>query len=166
MPGLFSTQSVHKQGAGFSQASQIHKRDEHIRGQKRYIEHKRFNESFLMSASTSPFYPLFASLDVNAKLHEGKAGEMLWDRCIELGIEARKKLREFGRYYARNGAGPAEQWFFDPFVPDVVTIRGSRFTEDVTDTPWEDLPTDLIKAEQQCWHFDPKRAWHGYAASS
>ena len=29
--GLFSTQSVHKQGAGFSQASQIHKRDEHIR---------------------------------------------------------------------------------------------------------------------------------------
>jgi len=24
---LFSTQSVHKQGAGFSQASQIHKRD-------------------------------------------------------------------------------------------------------------------------------------------
>ena len=95
MPGLFSTQSVHKQGAGFSQASQIHKRDEHIRGQRRYVEHKRFNESFLMNASTSPFYPLFASLDVNAKIHEGKAGEMLWDRCIELGIEARKKLREF-----------------------------------------------------------------------
>ena len=94
MPGLFSTQSVHKQGAGFSQASQIHKRDEHIHGQKRHIEHKRFNESFLIHASTSPFYPLFASLDVNAKIHEGKAGEMLWDGCIELGIEARKKLRE------------------------------------------------------------------------
>src|SRR6185369_8377792 len=42
MPGLFSTQSVHKQLAGFSQASQIHKRDEHIRGQKRFIDHKRF----------------------------------------------------------------------------------------------------------------------------
>ncbi len=67
MPGLFSTQSVHKQGAGFSQASQIHKRDEHLRGQQRYVEHKRFNESFLINASTSPFYPLFASLDVNAK---------------------------------------------------------------------------------------------------
>ena len=48
MAGLFSTQSVHKQGAGFSQASQIHKRDEHIRGQRRFVEHKRFNESFLM----------------------------------------------------------------------------------------------------------------------
>src|SRR5690349_11910550 len=122
MPGLFSTQSVHKQGAGFSQASQIHKRDDHLRGQRRYVEHRRFNESFLMNASTSPFYPLFASLDVNAQVHEGKAGEMLWDRCIELGIETRKKLRQFARYFARTSPGPRERWFFDPFVPDVVTI--------------------------------------------
>jgi len=162
MAGLFSTQSVHKQGAGFSQASQIHKRDEHIRGQKRYIEHKRFNESFLINASTSPFYPLFASLDVNAKVHEGRAGEMLWDRCIELGIEARKKLRQFGHHYARTGRSADEKWFFDPFVPDTVTIRGSKFTEDVTDMPWEDLPTEVIKREQQCWNFHPKSAWHGY----
>jgi ornithine decarboxylase len=163
MAGLFSTQSVHKQGAGFSQASQIHKRDDHLRGQQRYVEHKRFNESFLMNASTSPFYPLFASLDVNAKVHEGRAGEALWDRCIELGIEVRKKLREFGRYYARTGRGCEERWFFDPFVPDVVTIRGSRFIEDVTDAAWEDLPTDVLKAEQQCWTFAPGAAWHGYA---
>ena len=163
MPGLFSTQSVHKQGAGFSQASQIHKRDEHIRGQKRYVEHKRFNESFLMNASTSPFYPLFASLDVNAKVHEGKAGEMLWDRCIELGIETRKKLREFGHYYARTGRSAEEQWFFDPFVPDVVTLRDSKFAKDAADVPWEQLSTDVIKREQQCWNFHPKSAWHGYS---
>jgi ornithine decarboxylase len=163
MPGLFSTQSVHKQGAGFSQASQIHKRDEHIRGQRRFIEHKRFNDAFLMHASTSPFYPLFASLDVNAKVHEGKAGEMLWDRCIELGIETRKKLRELGRHYARVGRNNDEKWFFDPFVPDVVTIRNSQFTQDVTDTPWEDLSTDVLKREQQCWNFSPQSKWHGYA---
>lgn len=163
MPGLFSTQSVHKQGAGFSQASQIHKRDAHVRGQRRYVEHKRFNESFLMHASTSPFYPLFASLDANAKVHEGKAGEMLWDRCIELGIETRKKFREFGRHYAQTGRGAEERWFFDPFVPDRVSIRDSRFTKDVADAAWEDLPTDVIKREQQCWNFAPKAAWHGYA---
>jgi ornithine decarboxylase len=163
MPGLFSTQSVHKQGAGFSQASQIHKRDEHIRGQRRYIQHKRFNESFLMHASTSPFYPLFASLDVNAKMHEGKAGEMLWDRCIGLGIEVRKKLREFGAFYARTGRTAEEQWFFDPFVPDVVTIKGSRHTKDATDVPWEDIPTDVLRREQQCWSFHPRSRWHGYA---
>ena len=163
MPGLFSTQSVHKQGAGFSQASQIHKRDEHIRGQRRYIEHKRFNESFLINASTSPFYPLFASLDVNAKVHDGKAGEMLWDRCIELGIEARKKLREFCLFYEKNGENADEKWFFDPFVPDVVTIRGSDVTADVTNSRWEDLPTEVIKREQQCWNFHPQAKWHGYA---
>jgi ornithine decarboxylase len=163
MPGLFSTQSVHKQGAGFSQASQIHKRDEHIRGQRRYVEHKRFNESFLMNASTSPFYPLFASLDVNAKVHEGKAGEMLWDRCIELGIEARKKFREFSHHFARTGRDAEEKWFFDPFVPDVVTIRGSKFTKDVVDAPWESIPTEVIKREQQCWNFHPGSKWHGYS---
>jgi len=163
MPGLFSTQSVHKQGAGFSQASQIHKRDEHIRDQKRYIDHKRFNESFLIHASTSPFYPLFASLDVNAKVHEGKAGEVLWDRCIELGIETRKKFREFCHYYAQTGRCEEERWFFDPFVPDLVTIRGSSLTEDVDTARWEDIPTEVIKREQQCWSFHPESAWHGYA---
>lgn len=162
MAGLFSTQSVHKQGAGFSQASQIHKRDEHIRGQRRFIEHKRFNESFLMYCSTSPFYPLFAALDVNAKVHAGKAGEMLWDRCIALGIETRKKLREYGRHFASTGRGAEEKWFFDPFVPDVVTIRGSKFTKDATNVVWEELPTEVIKREQQCWTFDPESTWHGY----
>lgn len=162
MPGLFSTQSVHKQGAGFSQASQIHKRDKHLKGQRRYIEHKRFNEAFLAHASTSPFYPLFASLDVNAKIHEGKAGEMLWDHCIELGIEVRKKCREFARHYEATGKGPQEQWFFDPFVPDVVTIKDSPLTADCTDAPWESIPTEVIKREQQCWNFGPDAAWHGY----
>jgi ornithine decarboxylase len=163
MPGLFSTQSVHKQLAGFSQASQIHKRDEHLRGQKRFVDHKRFNESFLQHVSTSPFYPLFASLDVNAKIHEGKGGEMLWDRCIELGIETRKKLREFGQHFARTGRDAQEQWFFDPFVPDRVTVRASSFAADAIDVPWENLPTELIKREQQCWNFQPDAKWHGYA---
>jgi len=163
LPGLFSTQSVHKQGAGFSQASQIHKRDEHIRGQRRHVEHRRFNEAYLIHASTSPFYPLFASLDVNAKVHEGKSGEVLWDRCIELGIETRKKLREIGSHYQRSGASESERWFFDPFVPDFVTIRGSRFHADVASARWEDLPTELIKREQQCWNFQPEARWHGYS---
>jgi len=163
MAGLFSTQSVHKQGAGFSQASQIHKRDHHIKGQRRYIEHKRFNESFLMNASTSPFYPLFASLEVNAKIHEGKAGEMLWDRCIALGIECRKKFREFGAYYQENGKTAEERWFFDPFVPDKVTVKNSSITADIACAPWESLPTEILKREQQCWNFGPDAAWHGYA---
>lgn len=163
MAGLFSTQSVHKQGAGFSQASQIHKRDEHIAGQRRFVDHKRFNESFLMNVSTSPFYPLFASIEVNAMVHEGKAGEMLWDQCIALGIECRKKFREFGHYYAETGRTAEEKWFFDPFVPDKVTIRNSKVSDDISDKPWESLPTDVLKREQQCWTFHPEAKWHGYS---
>jgi arginine/lysine/ornithine decarboxylase len=103
---------------------------------------------------------------VNAKLHAGKAGEMLWDRCIELGVEARKKIREFGRHYAKKGRGAEERWFFDPFVPDVVTIRGSKLTKDATNVAWEELPTEVLKREQQCWTFDPKAKWHGYSGYS
>ena len=29
--------------------------------------------------------------------------------------------------------------------------------------PWESLPTELIKHEQQCWNFQPDAKWHGYA---
>jgi hypothetical protein len=90
-PGIIATQSTHKQLASFSQASQIHMKDRHIRGQKRRVEHRRFNESFMQHASTSPFYPLFASLDVGAQMMKGRSGEVLWDDTIRLGIELRKK---------------------------------------------------------------------------
>ena len=56
-PGIIVTQSVHKQQAGFSQTSQIHKKDNHINGQDRYVTHKRFNNAYMLHASTSPFYP-------------------------------------------------------------------------------------------------------------
>jgi ornithine decarboxylase len=46
----------------------------------------------MLHASTSPFYPLFAALDVNAKIHEGESGRRLWAECVALGIEARKAI--------------------------------------------------------------------------
>jgi len=76
-PGIFVTQSVHKQLAGFSQTSQIHKKDNHIRGQRRFCPHKRLNNAFILHASTSPFYPLFAALDINARMHQGEAGRRM-----------------------------------------------------------------------------------------
>ena len=98
-PGIIATQSTHKQLASFSQASQIHVRDSHIEGQRRRIEHRRFNEFFMLHASTSPFYPLFASLDVGAQMMKGRSGEVLWDDTIRLGIELRKKVRAIRREF-------------------------------------------------------------------
>ena len=121
-PGIIATQSTHKQLASFSQASQIHVRDRHIKGQRRRIEHRRFNEIFLLHASTSPFYPLFASLDVGAQMMKGRSGEVLWDDTIRLGIELRKKMRAIRREFEDKEKDPARRWFFEAFVPDRVSL--------------------------------------------
>jgi ornithine decarboxylase len=142
-PGIIATQSTHKQLAGFSQASQIHVRDQHIRDKPYRINHKRFNEMFMLQASTSPFYPLFSSLDVNAQMHGDKAGRVMWSDMVKLGIEARKAVRK------RFGG------FLDPFVPDTVEYRGKK-------AKWEDVPTEKLAAEQHYWQLEPGAKWHGY----
>ena len=137
-PGILVTQSVHKQQAGFSQTSQIHKKDKHIKGQDRYVDHKRFNNSFMMHASTSPFYPLFASLDVNAKIHEGELGKQLWRECIEVGIDARKSVLRRCTYLR-------------PLVPPVV--HGKK---------WEEGNTQEMANDVSYFAFEPNAKWHSF----
>ena len=137
-PGIFVTQSVHKQQAGFSQTSQIHKKDSHIKGQDRYIPHKVLNNAFMMHASTSPFYPLFASLDVNAKMQEGEAGRRLWADCVKTVVDARKLLLETCHY-------------IKPFIPS--KVRGSD---------WKSYPTDLIAQDLEFFKFVPGQNWHSF----
>jgi len=153
-PGIIVTQSTHKQLASFSQASQIHVKDSHLGEQRRRVEHRRFNEFFLLHASTSPFYPLFASLDVGAQMMKGRSGEVLWDDTVRLGIELRKKMRMTARDFA-GAADPARRWFFDPFVPDQVTV-------DRREMPWEDVPTDLLAADPSLWELREGETWHGF----
>jgi ornithine decarboxylase len=102
-PGIIATQSTHKQLASFSQASQIHIKDRHIRGQKRRIEHRRFNESFMQHASTSPFYPLFASLDVRRADDEGTLRgntvgrhDPAWNRTAQKDTRGPARIRREG----------------------------------------------------------------------
>ncbi len=154
-PGIIATQSSHKQLASFSQASQIHVKDRHIRGQSRRVEHRRFNESFLQHASTSPFYPIFASLDVGAHMMKGRSGEVLWDDTIRLGVELRKKLRAIRREFEQDPC-VANRWFFDPFVPHRVQHDGQEFA-------WEDLPTDVLAADANLWMMQPGESWHGFS---
>jgi ornithine decarboxylase len=161
-PGIIATQSTHKQLASFSQASQIHVRDRHIKGQRRRVEHRRFNESFLQHASTSPFYPLFASLDVGAQMMKGRSGTILWDDTIRLGIELRKKLRALRREYEEKETDPTKRWFFEPFVPDVVAAKASGSDRAAVDVPWESLTTDELASDARYWAFAPGAGWHGF----
>ncbi|HEX3500492.1 MAG TPA: Orn/Lys/Arg decarboxylase N-terminal domain-containing protein [Stellaceae bacterium] len=161
-PGIIATQSTHKQLASFSQASQIHVRDRHITDQPRRVEHRRFNESFLLHASTSPFYPLFASLDVGAQMMRGRSGEVLWDDTIRLGIELRKKMRAIKREFDEKEKDAERRWFFEPFVPDRVTMPASGSDEMPRDIAWEDVPTDDLASNPRYWELAPGAAWHGF----
>lgn len=141
-PGILVTQSVHKQQAGFSQTSQIHKKDKHIKGQDRYVNHKRFNNAFMLHASTSPFYPLFAALDVNAKIQGSEAGLRLWHECVKVGIEARKLVLNHCD-------------LIRPFIP--TTVKGKK---------WQDYDTEEIATNLEFFKFHPTDTWHkfeGYA---
>ena len=137
-PGILVTQSVHKQQAGFSQTSQVHKKDSHIKGQERYVNHKRLNNAFMMHASTSPFYPLFAALDINAKMHEGEAGKLLWKDCVETVIDARKAVLKNCKYLR-------------PLVPPVV--NGKK---------WEDGNTTEMAQDVKYFAFEPGAKWHSF----
>jgi ornithine decarboxylase len=136
--GVLVTQSVHKQQAGFSQTSQIHKKDSHIKGQARYCNHKRFNNAFMMHASTSPFYALFSALDVNAKIHDGEAGLRLWRDAVKTGIEARKEILKSCE-------------LIRPFVP--TEINGK---------PWGSYDTDEIASNKEFFMFEPNAKWHKF----
>ncbi len=157
--GIIATQSTHKQLAGFSQASQIHVKDAHTRAQKRHVSHRRFNDAFMLHASTSPFYPLFASLDVGAQMMKGRAGEVLWDDTIRLGIDLRKKIRALRSAFVEKAAAPDQAWFFDPFVPEFVELPGSAGK-----TPWEHVPADMLAANPAFWELTPDAPWHGFGA--
>ena len=159
-PGIIATQSTHKQLASFSQASQIHVKDRHIRGQRRRIEHRRFNEFFMLHASTSPFYPLFASLDVGAQMMKGRSGEVLWDDTIRLGIELRKKIRAIRREFEEKEQDPARRWFFEAFVPDRVAYTDHGGT--TREIPWEHVPTDDLAGNPRYWELAPGARWHGF----
>ena len=137
-PGILVTQSVHKQQAGFSQTSQIHKKDSHIKGQQRYVSHKRMNNAFMMHASTSPFYPLFAALDVNAKMHAGESGKRLWLDCVKFGIEARKLIMELCQHIR-------------PFVPPMVDGK-----------KWQDYDTEEMAGDLRFFNFIPGQSWHAF----
>lgn len=137
-PGILVTQSIHKQQAGLAQTSQILKKDRHLKGQKRYVDHKHFNNAYLKYVTTSYSYPIYASLAVNAYLAAGQANKQWWEETLRLGIEFRKQLLK-------------KSQLFKPLVPTVVDGK-----------KWEEIPTQLLASEKKYWRLDPSKDWHGF----
>lgn len=138
-PGILVTQSVHKQQAGVAQTSQILKKDAHLKGQKRYIDHKHFNNAYLKYVTTSYSYPIYASLAVNAAMAASSANHAWWEETLVKGIEFRKTLLRQSK-------------LFKPLVP--TKINGIS---------WENIPTEKLATDLSLWQLDPKDTWHGFS---
>lgn len=137
-PGILVTQSVHKQLAGFSMTSQLHKKDSHLRGMARYLEDDVLQAAYLMHISTSPYYPLLAGLEMNAYLHQ-KKGKELWQKAAITATKLKKSILKRCR-------------FLRPFT-----------TSMVRDAFWETYPAEDILADPAFFAISAKDTWHGFS---
>lgn len=137
-PGILVTQSVHKQLAGFSMTSQLHKKDGHLRGMARYLEDDVLQAAYLMHISTSPYYPLLAGLEMNAYLHQ-KKGRELWQKAAITATELKKSILKRCR-------------FLRPFTAPMVR-----------DAFWETYPAEDILSDPAFFAISPKDTWHGFS---
>jgi lysine decarboxylase/arginine decarboxylase len=150
-PTVFATQSTHKLLAAFSQASMIH-----IRNGRVPIVHDRFNEGFMMHSSTSPFYPIIASLDVSSKMMDGASGTLLTTESIEEAIRFRRTM---ARIKTEIGSGKtAADWWFSMWQPDTVTDPKTK-----KKTGFADASLDTLRDNPSCWVLHPHETWHGFA---
>lgn len=137
-PGILVTQSVHKQLAGFSMTSQLHKKDRYLRGMARYLEDDVLQAAYLMHISTSPYYPLLAGLEMNAYLHQ-KKGRELWQKAAITATELKKSILKRCR-------------FLRPFTASMVR-----------DAFWETYPTEDILSDPAFFAISAKDTWHGFS---
>ncbi|MGI8332708.1 Orn/Lys/Arg decarboxylase N-terminal domain-containing protein [Actinomadura scrupuli] len=150
-PTVFATQSTHKLLAALSQSSMLHVRQ----SPRAPVDHDRLNETFLMHASTSPLYPMIASLDVAAAMMDGPSGPFLTGEAIVEAVRFRQALVRLAGSIRAEGTRP--DWFFGVWQPPHVTDPRTGAT-----VPFEDAGLDLLATEPRCWTLEPGAAWHGF----
>ena len=151
-PAIFSVQSTHKMLAAFSMGSMVHVK----LSDRAPLDFDQFNEAFMMHGTTSPFYPLIASLDVAAAMMDDPAGPTLMDETIQDAISFRQAMSSIAhrlRAEAENGEG----WFFRLYQPETVTdpSTGDRIL-------FEEAEDELLMNTPSCWTLKPGEDWHGY----
>ena len=150
-PTLFSVQSTHKMLAAFSMGSMVH-----IKLSPRApLDFDQFNESFMMHGTTSPFYPLIASLDVAAAMMDEPAGPTLMDETIQDAITFRKAMSSVA--HRLRAADEEGGWFFRLFQPEQVTDSATGITH-----LFEEAPDELLATNPHCWTLKPSEDWHGF----
>src|SRR6202020_1299658 len=149
-PLIFAVQSTHKMLAAFSMASMIHVK----LSDRAALDFDQFNESFMMHGTTSPFYPMIASLDVATSMMDEPAGPTLMYETIQDAISFRKAMSSIAhRLRSANG----EEWFFRIYQPD--TVVDPR-TDEVS--LFEETPDNVLTQSSECWTLKQGEDWHGF----
>jgi arginine decarboxylase len=143
---VFATHSTHKLLAALSQASLLHVRDG-----RSAIPHARFNESFMMHASTSPLYPIIVSNDVTAAMMDGPGGLTLTDESIQEAVSFRQTMSRVHRQFTDK-----QDWFFTTWNADTIKDPSGKRIR------FEDASPELLARDPGCWVLHPGEVWHGF----
>lgn len=146
-PTVFATHSTHKLLAALSQASFLH-----IRDGRGAIPHARFNESYMLHASTSPLYPIIVSNDITAAMMDGPGGPTLTNESIQEAVSFRQTMGRVRQQFSEQGA-----WFFRTWNADTVALRDSG-----RKVAFEDAPAQQLATDPECWVLHPGETWHGF----
>ena len=145
---VFATHSTHKLLNALSQASFIH-----VRNGNNPIDEDRFNQSYMMHATTSPLYAIAVSNDIGAAMMDGNSGKSLIKEVVKEAVEFRQ---EIGKLYKEFTA--KDDWFFKPWNAEKVTDPKTK-----KEYNFEEAPMELLTTEQDCWIMHPEDKWHGFA---
>jgi len=146
-PTVFATHSTHKLLAALSQASLLH-----IRDGRSPIPHARFNESFMMHASTSPLYTIILSNDITAAMMDGPGGLALTNESIQEAVAFRQTMGRVHRLFTQK-----KDWFFNTWNAEIVTDSGTG-----KKIRFEDAAAEQLSTDPECWVLHPGDLWHGF----
>ncbi|WP_424244107.1 arginine decarboxylase [Elusimicrobium posterum] len=128
---VFATQSTHKLLWAFSQGSMLHFRQ----GTGKYeLDLQGLKEASLMHASTSPFYPMFASIDVSAAVM-GTEGEKLLSKAMDAAIKFRREINFRFKKHKKQ-----DSWYYELWQPEM---------------------KKMDKNPSQ-WLIEGRESWHGF----
>lgn len=144
-PTVMAVQSTHKMLPAFSMASYIHVSN----SERGAVPWAPLKEAFMMHGTTSPFYPLIASLDVATAMMDEPSGPALLEETVQYAVEFRKRVAGAAQRFKDAG-----DWSFDVFQPGTVAIDGKQ-------VPFHQAPTEALCGDPAHWLLREGQAWHG-----
>ncbi|QZT38035.1 hypothetical protein K5X82_03825 [Halosquirtibacter xylanolyticus] len=141
MPPVFTSHSTHKLLNAFSQGSMLHIKN----GDNEKIDPVEFNEAYMMHGSTSPNYPMIASLDVSSQMMHNHGEQMSNDNIID-AIILRQEIMKIQRQ-----AHDEKSWFFQTWQRDVWKKQN-----------FESIDPQSLSYDKEFWLLQPGEEWHGF----